>query len=401
LGAAIHEIGHNLGMAHSNGYACLDSFRFLVEISTNCASLEYYGNDVMGSSVGDLNAYHKEQLGWLVSSDIQSVTTSGDYTIATLGSNVGAVQAIKIPRIISRKTINDYYYLEYRQRGLVINEASIYNANPNVLDLAPELLSRARFSSEELGIGRTFSDNQNKITILPLSATATEMKVRITIGRATASADNAACEINSSTVGVVPGSTFSTSFTMKNTGTTTWRANDYQLGMIGLPSNMWAISRLTLSNDVLPGGTAIFNGTFIAPVYSTSWSAAGFSWRMVKNATSDWFGTPCIKGVAVNEFTGQHAGPIGLRTTNVSSINVALAWAPPTPNNIWLYKVIRTSTTRTGTATYLAGLANSTPGTFENTGLQADTAYTYTVVGLGSNGIESLPSQSVVVRTSK
>jgi hypothetical protein len=78
-----------------------------------------YGDDhdVMGAAVGHLNAFQKERLGWLgygSSPSIQTVTTSGDYTIEPYASsNGGLPKALKM-LWSSVAGVNTYIYAEAR-----------------------------------------------------------------------------------------------------------------------------------------------------------------------------------------------------------------------------------------------------------------------------------------------
>ena len=82
-GVAIHEFGHNFGFHHSNFLDCHGKSI----LSNDCNSLEYADYfDVMGANVyGELNAVHKDLLGWFKdnngNSHIQNVTSSGDFII--------------------------------------------------------------------------------------------------------------------------------------------------------------------------------------------------------------------------------------------------------------------------------------------------------------------------------
>ena len=80
-----HELGHNLGMHHADSWDCTGASGQRVPISDNCALTEYNDPfDVMGS-VGSRhsNAWHLEQLGVLPPSNVQTVTTSGTYSMTS------------------------------------------------------------------------------------------------------------------------------------------------------------------------------------------------------------------------------------------------------------------------------------------------------------------------------
>ncbi|HEY5549977.1 MAG TPA: hypothetical protein VIK37_02125, partial [Candidatus Saccharimonadales bacterium] len=109
-----HEIGHNFGLQHANGYDCKLKGK-KVQISTTCAEVEYADKF---DSVGDntsvpihYNIIHKEHLGWLYSSNIQDITQSGTYKIYRNEVSSAKPQAIRFPR----RDTNQFYYLETRR----------------------------------------------------------------------------------------------------------------------------------------------------------------------------------------------------------------------------------------------------------------------------------------------
>jgi len=98
-----HEFGHNLGMHHAS-----------------TPSSEYGDNtDIMGigqNRLRQINAPHKEQMGWLAGIKIETVTQSGFYDIAPLELNAATALAPQALKIFKPDT-NEYYYLSYR-RGI-------------------------------------------------------------------------------------------------------------------------------------------------------------------------------------------------------------------------------------------------------------------------------------------
>ena len=77
-----HELGHSLGLAHANALVCN-----VPGFNGRCAAIEY-GNayDVMGRGGQGLhfNAGFKKQLGWILSSEILNITSSGSYSLGSL-----------------------------------------------------------------------------------------------------------------------------------------------------------------------------------------------------------------------------------------------------------------------------------------------------------------------------
>lgn len=98
-----HELGHNLGMQHAS-----------------TPGSEYGDNsDIMGigqNRLRQINAPHKEQMGWLPGIQVGTVDQSGYYDIAPLELDAASALAPQALRI-SKPDTNEYYYLSYR-RGI-------------------------------------------------------------------------------------------------------------------------------------------------------------------------------------------------------------------------------------------------------------------------------------------
>lgn len=116
----IHELGHELGLAHANSLSC--GFQ-QIDDYTSCIEGEYgdqfdqMGWGESGSIDGtnnqvplEFNAPHKIALGWLSPSNIQTVNKDGIYEITPLETDATSVKVLKIS-----KSGSENYYLEYRQ----------------------------------------------------------------------------------------------------------------------------------------------------------------------------------------------------------------------------------------------------------------------------------------------
>ncbi len=120
LKTTIHELGHSFGLHHANRYVCLNPQGEQVPFSSNCTSVDYAGNyDVMGASIGHLNAPHKEEAGWLAPQNIIQAS-EGTFFVEPIErvESVNSIQTIKIPIIDPNHyalSPQAYYYIEFRQ----------------------------------------------------------------------------------------------------------------------------------------------------------------------------------------------------------------------------------------------------------------------------------------------
>ncbi|MEK7621599.1 MAG: hypothetical protein AAB415_00265 [Patescibacteria group bacterium] len=105
-----HELGHNLGLMHANGWDCGE-----VVLGEKCYNLESSNPfDVMGMGRGGLhfNAYFKEFLGWLKSDSILTINRTGAYLLAPLEvTDTTLPRGAKIVLPNSRHS----FYIEYRR----------------------------------------------------------------------------------------------------------------------------------------------------------------------------------------------------------------------------------------------------------------------------------------------
>jgi len=159
-----HELGHNFGVDHANSYSCIDpntNLAIAINPPSNCQSIEYRDIfSVMGkSNYFHMNAFHKERLGYFVSSNgIQNVltfSTDDTYFIEPIEKASLGIQSIIIPRNLTTSDLaTNNYYLEYRQpygfdnfhvndlavNGLIIHAASSVSLMKKsyLIDTTPE-----------------------------------------------------------------------------------------------------------------------------------------------------------------------------------------------------------------------------------------------------------------------
>ncbi len=163
VGTLIHEIGHNLGLDHSNALACTDQGR-RVPLGRDCQSYEYEDvSDSMGYWTDHLlTGFHRAAIGALPLENTRAVdpTVNESYTLRDLNDGTQpakTTQLLQIPRagaIAKGRTAASYLYVDYRQpltgsafdtfdpldplvRGVVVRMGAGYLDGPDQASLLP------------------------------------------------------------------------------------------------------------------------------------------------------------------------------------------------------------------------------------------------------------------------
>ncbi|MBX4197504.1 hypothetical protein KW801_03035 [Candidatus Saccharibacteria bacterium] len=346
-----HELGHNLGLYHSNAIMCQDNYDLFSSV-TNYNSNTYgscqqglplveYANpyDVMGATnaPGHYEAYDKNALGWLNSAS--TVTTSGTYTIAPLESPSAGIQMIRVQMGTNKSP--QYRYLEFRQpvgqfdskyKASDLNGVFVSSNYGN----SPLLIDPVTYTpGAVVGPGKTFKEPDLGFSFTVTSVTPSGATVSVNLGKSTTAAttvnlaaaavrgggggkpssgttgDNASCVLINAPKTAASGSTFLVTITMKNTGTTTWTPDSYDLGRLAYYDNGygdtigWFSSdargsilplRLSLPGNVAPGAVVSVSATLTA-------AQGSLNWRMMKESTNTWFGNPCYASTNITSGT--------------------------------------------------------------------------------------------------
>ena len=211
LSVVAHELGHNLGVHHASTLRCLSGGQNVAFSSSNGAcSSDEYGDmyDIMGqSSTNQQNAFHKLQSGWLGSSTgprVQTITTSGSYTVGPLESSSG-VALLLVPHVTAgldsdpSTTLGDTFALDFRQptgsyfdnyasNSPAIGGVQIHlvqtpgNGSPiqtQLIDTTPQTSS---FADAALTQNSTFVDSTDGITIQTTDVNPLGATVHVTFG---------------------------------------------------------------------------------------------------------------------------------------------------------------------------------------------------------------------------
>jgi M6 family metalloprotease-like protein len=192
--SGIHEVGHNLGLTHANGWECGSE-----SVGLSCSKIDYGDKfDVMGGGgfiyQPHYGIYFKEFLGWITNTNVKVVTASGNYTIDKLESLSGGVMSLKIPR----EGTSTYYNVENRTAtgkdstlpsnalagGLIkiIPNSVNGTSSPDdtfLIDATPNSSSTDDFNDAGFILNKTFTDSERGINITPTSKTNGVLSVNV------------------------------------------------------------------------------------------------------------------------------------------------------------------------------------------------------------------------------
>jgi M6 family metalloprotease-like protein len=227
-----HELGHAFGLWHSHLLDCGTS----ATIGSNC-TINDYGDiiDTMGAAAPwspHYNAFQKERLGWLnygASPSIQTVQSSGTYTISPYELDGAGPNALKILKSIDPTTgAKTWYYLEARQAlgsdafltngtceqcytqnettGVLFHTGTDNDgSSSDLLDMTPATQTFAWWFDPSLVVGQSFQDSAAGVTFMPAAVSSTGATVEITIGGSAPAPSAISLTTNQSTY--LPGQT--------------------------------------------------------------------------------------------------------------------------------------------------------------------------------------------------
>ena len=123
-----HELGHNLGLHHAGSWFCTGASGQAVVISSSCTLNEYNDPfDVMGAHGSrHSHGWNLQRLGVLQASNVQTVSSSGTYSMTSALDSTTDPTTLRVPRTYAADgTVQDWYYLEIRKSGGVFDSFSL------------------------------------------------------------------------------------------------------------------------------------------------------------------------------------------------------------------------------------------------------------------------------------
>jgi hypothetical protein len=352
-----HELGHNFGTHHANGYVCTENgVRVALSASTaNCSSQEYGDPfSVMGNysiyNHYEHTSFARGNFGWLDAAATLDLTRSGTYTLAALEQATG-VRGLRIKRDSS-----SCFLLEFRQpdasfdtfastdpaaMGVLIRivpcSYSII-AQSQLVDATPATTS---FNDAALAVGRSLYDPISKFTLTTTAVGTSGATVQISFG--------------ADTTDTTPPST------PANLTATAPDARHVNLSW-GVSTDNVAVAAYKVYRDGSYLGSTTSTGfTDSGVTATTTYTYAVSALDAVGNQSSDatvTVTTPASTITTSGDTTAPTA-PTGLAATRMGNrARVDLSWAPATDNTgIASYRLYRNGAL---TATVTGGMLSYT-----------------------------------------
>ena len=336
-----HELGHNLGMQHA------------------ATPSSAYGDisDIMGGSgrpLRQINAPHKEQMGWVPSQELVTVTADGTHDIAPLELdplNTLTPSGLKIPK----PDTGEHYYVSYRQRIGFDANLELFS----YLDRTSVHVWDGNGTTSLVGVladGETFQDSINGIAVTQISHAADHATVQLQFENSCTPA-LPTVSLSPSSQNGSPGSTLNYTVSVTNTDSSTCPQTTFDL-RYAIPFG-WTADVSPASLVVKPGSTGQATLSVMSPLEAApSNYTVGVDVSDANQPSRTASGNATYSVVPQADTTSPTA-PSGLSAT-VRRKGVSLSWSPSQDNvAVSGYHIFRDGL-KIGVATNLSYIDSST-----------------------------------------
>lgn len=293
-----HELGHSLGMNHAGSR---DHGADVVgPIGTPGTRSEY--GDKFGTlgfwNFGFYNAQHSSGIGWLTSTNIQTVTASGTYSIQGFNTGPGGMKVLKVRRGAS--TDNAWLWVAYYPNspiylsqlssqvfcGALIHyqDAATPGGKTDLLDFTT---ATADFNDPALCAGQTWQDPYTNLSITVNSAASNALSVTVSYATVPCTEANPTVTLAPSSLSVYEGFSGNYSLTVKSNDSASCAARSYAISRslapasalvtLGAPGpvtlNPGAQTTVTLTASAAAGAT----GSYTTSASASALASAGGS----------------------------------------------------------------------------------------------------------------------------
>ncbi len=184
----VHELGHNLGLYHANGWSgAVDGPGENVEYGNTYDHMGAVG--LRNTTNAHFSAFAKHQLGWLNDSNVKEITSSGVYRIHAHDvpqKNNSLRYALRI-----RKDSEREYWIEKRhlfeEDQTIQNGVLVYWSPWSQSNLGTQLLDASPENGQALPLGVRLSDPEARVHIIPFRQAEdhTWIEIAVVLGAST------------------------------------------------------------------------------------------------------------------------------------------------------------------------------------------------------------------------
>lgn len=396
--AISHELGHNLGVHHASMLTC--SSGLPIDSYASCNSDEYGDtSDVMGFSTAPsrhMNAGHKRALGWLPTSNIQTITSDGIYTVSALESLDTSTKVLRI----AKPDTGEYYYVSFRQRigifdSLITEGAYVHIWNESATTQT-RVLKATFLGGTKMADGRYIDDYANGILITQLSHTASTATIQVRFGSipcihyppdVSYQFPGAKYELQTSNVLANVGQTQNGNILVFNTDTRTCSPASFSLTKI-VPIN-WNLQSVSTVSNLAAGSNVTVPFSFTVDLNAAlGLYTIGADFAHVSNPGIN---TQSRASIRVTDRDVVYPSTSVLTASAVSG-GVSLSWTPATDNSgLVNYTLTRTVYVNGSSSNYTYFQLSDT--SYFDTSVAQNTTYRYWVVASDLSGNSSYSNQ--------